>query len=95
MMPTWLAILLGFTTLISTGVAIFVAWISQKIRADFYDFELRITKLLDMKLDRYVTESSFQTYSEAHAREHIAINAEIIRLRDQYDNNRHRREDDE
>lgn len=80
--PSALSILISVSTLASIGVAIFVAWVSQKMRADMAVLKNELIAMVRNELKEYVTVQTFQEYSEVHGRDHVRMESEITRLRD-------------
>lgn len=76
-MPVWLEALVAIATVLSAAIALVVAWVAMKIRGDLAEFQLRILDVLDEKLRDYVQVETFKMYSEAHAKEHIALIREL------------------
>lgn len=82
MLDYWIKVAVGICTLISMAVAVFVAYLAQKARADFAVFKAEVTQIIREELKAFLTKDEFDRYSSSHGGEHVAIHSEITRLRD-------------
>lgn len=75
-------IIAGLGLLVNTAGLGFIAWLTQKGRADAAELRAAILAEIKTQLGDYVIKSQFKDYSESHGKEHTRIEQEMTRLAD-------------